>query len=148
MFNSLRASLPRLRKVRGYEIKRMPLGAYLRAAEAVKAMPGDLIRAVFPGQSLGNVLTQMKGVTSGDVREILGRAMLAVPRHMLTLLSELTEIPLERLENDPAIGLDGLAEILTDFLEVNRIENFIRAVGPLTAKMKDAFQQPKPGSSD
>ena len=52
-------SLPGGRRVRGYTISRLPFGAYLQALEKLQSLPGDLIRACFPGKDADEILTAL-----------------------------------------------------------------------------------------
>ena len=50
-------SLPGGRRVRGYTISRLPFGAYLQALEKLQSLPGDLLKACFPGKAADEILT-------------------------------------------------------------------------------------------
>lgn len=147
MFNSIRASIPQEKRVRGYTIKRLPLGGYLSAMESVKDAPSRLLKELFPDQSAGEVLEKLRTIRPDEVRQLLAKLMTVAPEILLTLLAELTGIPYESLRDDPNIGLDGLAEILEAFFEVNKIENFLTALKPLTEKLQTAYLRQKHGSS-
>ena len=129
-------SLPQCRRVRGYEIKRMPIGAYIAALEQMQNFPAEAMAAVFPGMNADAILGQLKTIDTAMIGQIAVRAFSALPKHASTLVSALTGIPEDKLLNDPGIGLDGLVEIVDAWLEVNNIENFIGAARSLMAKAK------------
>ena len=129
-------SLPGVRKVRGYEIKRMPIGAYITALEKLQNFPAEAMDAVFPGMGADAILRQLKTIDTAMIGQIAVRAFTALPKHASALVSAVTGIPEDKLLNDPAIGLDGLVEIIDAWLEVNNIENFISAARDLMAKAK------------
>lgn len=80
----------------------------------------------------------------------LGNALLAAPKHIIRVVAELTGTPEEKLLNDESIGLDGLVEIMTAWVEVNRLEDFMPAVRRLVEKVRTALgssPQPNIGSN-
>ena len=46
--NSAALSLPKSRTVRGYEIRKMPIGAFLEACSLLEELPGTALRLLFP----------------------------------------------------------------------------------------------------
>ncbi|MEG2207877.1 MAG: hypothetical protein RSC91_10795 [Clostridia bacterium] len=131
MKTSIRLSLPAVRKVRGYLVERAPLGAFFNALEHLQDFPGELMEALFPGQTLVEVLGTLKQCDGDMLSGLLVRVATVAPRMAVTLVSELTGIDEERLLNDPAIGVAGLAEIIAVWVEVNEIENFTATVSGL-----------------
>ena len=140
--NTAALSLPKTKTVRGCEIKRLPLGGYLQAVELLRGAAGDLLEACFPGRSLDQVLAGFRSVDTATVAAMLGDALAAAPKHVIHVAAELTGIDEQRLLEDPDIGLDGLVEILTAWVEVNRLGDFPVAVRALIAKVRTA-----PGNS-
>jgi len=65
-------SLPESRTVCGYEIKKMPIGAYLRAAERLGSLPEGLISACFPGKSPAEVLDSLTQIAKDGLANIIG----------------------------------------------------------------------------
>ena len=66
MKNSVNMSIPTFRKVRGYEIKRMPIGQFLVATRMLGELPGALISALFPDAD--NALEQLKSLTKDGLQ--------------------------------------------------------------------------------
>lgn len=129
-------SIPHSRKVRGYVIRRMPLGAYITAMQKLQDFPQQALELLFPGMKLDAVLAKFKTIDTEMLGELAVRAVSVLPKQAAALVSALTEIPEESLLNDPAIGLDGLLEIVTAWIEENNIKNFISAARDLVAKVK------------
>lgn len=129
-------SLPKARTVRGYEVRRLPLGQYLEAMGSLQDFPREALEALFPGMSLEEVLAQLRAIDTNGISQLLLRGLTALPRPVVGLLSQLTGIAKESLLEDEALGLDGLAEVLEAWLEVNQLENFINAARRLTGKIK------------
>ncbi len=148
--NTVKLSLPATVTVRGYEIKRMPLGKMLAAIEALRELPGDLMALCFPNMNGAQILAQLKGFSSDMMTAILGNALTAAPAHVVRVFAMLSGIPEDQLLEDEAVGLDGLMELIDAWIEVNGIENFFKAVRPLVEKIKAAagsFHQQKTGSN-
>ena len=129
-------SLGKKMVVRGYTIRRLPLGEYLEMLEMIKTMPETLARACFPGMSAGQVLAQLKKIDAAMLAEIASRAMLAAPAEAVHLLSKCTGIDEQTLLEDENIGLDGAAEMMEACYELNQIGNFMQAAARLAAKAK------------
>lgn len=129
-------SLDKSAIVRGYEIRRLPLGRYLEVIEALKALPEKLAAACFPGMDAAQILRQLKKIDSAMLATIAVRAMTAAPQEAVRILSLCTGVAPERLLEDEAIGLDGAAEMAETAYEINQIGNFIQAAGRLAAMVK------------
>ncbi len=148
--NTVKLSLPAAQTVRGYEIKRMPLGPMLDAIETLRELPGDLLKICFPGQDAGQILKQLKSFDSDMLITAFGNALTIAPKHTIKVFAELCGVPEEAFIKDANIGADGLLEMVTAWIEVNGIENFIKAVRPLVEKIRAAagsFRQQNSGSS-
>lgn len=132
-------------RVRGYEVKRLPLGEYLRAMEMLREAPQTMMAACFPGESASQVLARLKRIDADGLAALLVQLMGVAPGEAVRLLSVLTGVPEEALLSDPAIGLDGAAEMARAFWRLNGIENFIHAAGELAAKLR-AMRAPGAGT--
>ena len=97
-------SLPGGKVVRGHLIPRLPLGEYLAALQALKTLDE---------QALVQLVANLAG--SGAP-------------YVLGLVARFSGIPEKELREDPAIGLDGLVEILQAIFEVNGWGNVLAAV--------------------
>lgn len=136
--NTAKLSLPKSVKVRGYTIHRLPNGKFLAALEALKDVPGELLSACFPGLTPGQILGELKEINGSTLQGILGNLMIAAPKQVIRLVAQLTEIDESALLEDPNLGPDGLLEIMTLWVEVNNLENFIPAVRSLIKKLRTA----------
>ena len=59
-----------------------------------------------------------------------------VPAYAVRPFAQLSGSDERRLRDDPAVGLDGLAEMALAWMEVNGVENFINAAGALRVKVR------------
>jgi hypothetical protein len=115
----------------------MPIGAYVTAIETLNTqkITNDLLEALFPGMEATAIFKYLKTIDTSKLGDLFMRAFAAVPKYVAILLSGLTGISEENLLNDPAIGLDGLVEIISAWVEVNNIENFMNAAKGLMGKI-------------
>lgn len=132
-------SLGKSMQVRGYTIKRLPLGRYLEMLEMLRETPEMLIKACFPGQSAAQVLAQLKRIDASMLSEIMMRAMTAAPAEAVRLLAYCTGIDEKTLLEDENIGLDGAMEMAEACYEINQLGNFMQAAGRLAAKAKKSL---------
>ena len=121
---SLRTSIT----VRGYTLQRLPLEGYLNAVERLKDLPGGLLEACFPGMTLSGIIDELKAIDEKTLTGLAGNAFAVVPQYIIKLVAELTGIQEEKLLQDEQIGLDGLAEIVEAFWQLNGLGNFIEAI--------------------
>lgn len=148
--NTLKLSLENSRTVRGYEIRRLPLGAFLEAVATLREAPIQILSAMYPGMEPMEALKSMTSLNAEAFRGALMSAVAYAPTSCMSVIAKLLDIPVERLLDDPMIGLDGLAEMLDAWLDLNNIENFLSAVRPLAARIRtaqDAFRRLKTGSN-
>lgn len=124
------------RMVRGHEVRRLPLGEYLRAIDAVREMPESVMKACFPGLDAEGILRYLRAMDKNTLMALVVRMLGIVPHEAVRLLAILTGIDEETLLTDPAIGLDGAAEMVEAFWELNGIENFMQAAERMAAKVK------------
>ena len=127
--------------VRGYEVKRLPLGEYLRVMEALREAPTTVMRVCFPQMDMAQMLERLKRIDANGLTELILQAMDVVPDEAIKLISLISGIPADALYADPAIGLDGTAEILEAVWRLNGIENFTRAAQRMAAKLSALGQK-------
>ena len=137
--NTTMLSLEKSRMVRGYEIKRLPLGAYLETVEIIREAPMQMLASVFQGKDAAQALEMLSTLDTERLRETLLNALTRIPAQGIKLVSKLLGVAEKDLLENPDIGLDGLAEMLTAWMELNNIENFLRAVRPLSEQIRAAL---------
>lgn len=135
-------SVPGVRVVCGYEVRKMPIGRYLEAIEEFAAFPGELVDACFPDMEFREIVERLTAFDDELLGECIVAAFGSAPKHIVGFAARLTGIPHERLMNDPQIGLDGFAEIVNAFIEVNNLGKFVSGIKQ--AKSKIAWRAAKP----
>lgn len=126
---SVDLSLPKARKVRGYTIERMPIGRFLAAARRLDEVPGQVLRRLFPGAE--DAVRALASLDRAGLIGLCARALTVLPDEAVRVFAELAGLDEKALRDDPGVGLDGLLEMIEAWLEVNNLENFIRAARAL-----------------
>ena len=134
--DSAALSLKESEMVRGYEIRRLPLGEYLRALDALRQAPRTLLAACFPGEDAAQVLAHLAKIDADGLGELMLRAMAVVPGEAVRLIAQLTGVPEEKLLGDPQIGLDGVAQMMEAFWRINGLGNFTQAARRAAAAVR------------
>lgn len=122
--------------IRGYTIKRMPLGAYIKALDKLGKLPGELLAACFPGQSLTEAAKAVTNADGNTLQPLVTRALTIAPEYIITLAAQLLDIPEATLLEDPLIGLDGLAEMLEAWFELNGLMVFLKTARALAMRVR------------
>ena len=81
--NSATLSLPKSRTVRGYEIRKMPIGAFLEACSLLEELPGTALRLLFPEKKEGDILAELAGLDKDKLQELFA---LLEPRRERSLI--------------------------------------------------------------
>ena len=134
--DSISASLPTSKTVRGYEIKKMPLGAFLQASKTLQTLPEELMQAIYPGMGVEEIFKELGSLTKDTLITLIARAVVTLPEKVIHLFAELSRMDEDELVNDPNVGLDGLVELIDAWIEVNGIGNFTSALKLLVAKLQ------------
>ena len=87
--NSAALSLPKSRTVRGYEIRKMPIGAFLEACSLLEELPGTALRLLFPEKKEGDILAELAGLDKDKLQELFLRALAVLPGEMVRLFAKL-----------------------------------------------------------
>lgn len=132
-------SIGKTANVRGYEIKRLPLGRYLEMTEMLRTMPETLMKACFPGMTAVQILAMLKNVDAAMLSDMVVRCMMAAPKEAVRILAFCTGIDENTLLEDEEIGLDGAGEMIEAVWEINKLGNFMQAANRLVAKAKESM---------
>lgn len=134
--NTTTLSLPKSKTVRGYEIRRLPLGGYLLAIESLQKLPQDIIALCLPGDDLEQALKKLQGINKATLQSMIGSLLVTAPAHVIGLCAALTGIEESALLEDLNIGADGLIELLEAVIEVNNLDDFFTAARRMAGKLR------------
>ena len=117
---SIDLSLPAARTVRGYEIGRMPIGRFLRAARRIDGVPQEVLARLFPDAE--DAVRALASLDRAGLIGLCARALTVLPDEAVTVFAELAGLDEQALRDDPNVGLDGLMEMIGAWMEVNNLE--------------------------
>lgn len=146
--STVSVSVPSEVRVRGYVVKRMPLGRYLTAMQLLGTLPGELMEVCFPGQSIQDVIAALRGADGGTLAAWLTKLLAVAPERLIGLLSALLDITEQELLDDAALGLDGLIDLVNAWIEVNNLAGFLKAVQALGTQVRQMSRKTETGSND
>lgn len=122
MNDKIRKILPQSKTVQigdeAIEIKKLPLGKYSEMLLALQNLPDSIMK------DLERLDTKDEDKTLQIMFGIFGKAW----GQVLDILAIGSGIERERLENDPAIGLDGGIELFLAIYEVNNLDKVVKKV--------------------
>jgi len=147
MPDKVKLSVPRNKKVCGYEIKKMPIGRYLEAIDEISEFPNELIGACFPDMEFKEIVERLTAFDEKLLRTCIGNIFTAAPRHTVRFIAKLVDIESEVLLNDENIGLDGLVAIINAFIEVNELGKFMADFAKMRLKLRSK-ETTTPGFKD
>lgn len=129
---SLRMSAPPTQELYGVKIRKLPVGKYLQVLRALDELPEVILSAALPGcTSMLEALAMLEKLDEKALAQIAVRLLTAVPEQFCRAVSELLDIPQERLldpDAPDALGLSELAEILAAAWQANDMTDFFGTV--------------------
>lgn len=128
---SLKISAPRERTLHGVRIHKLPVGKYIQVLRALEDLPSLLMGEVFPELRMKDILSTLQQIDKDGLLAIMGRLLTIVPEQVCTILSDLLDIPLDKLldaDAPGALGINELAQILLAFWELNDMTDFFTTV--------------------
>lgn len=151
---SLELTVPKTYELYGVTIRKLPVGKYVEYLKKSEDLPYILLSKVFPDiQDFSQLLDQLLSLDRTAMLKVLGKLLTTAPEQLCLLLSDLLDIPKERLL-DPdcknALALDELMEIILKFVEVNNYDDFfdnVRKLRKLTAQPKNPENSGSNGGS-
>ena len=125
---SIKMSLPETKELHGVKIVKLPVARYIKALNTLENLPNIIINSVLPEfGGLSGLLIQFQSGDTNVIEKIVVRLLMAVPTEFCRLISELLNIPEERLldvENDDPLSLNDLIEIIIAFWGMNDMTDF------------------------
>ena len=147
---SIGMTVPKKYILNGIEIHKLPIAKYIAVLNTVENLPSILLNDIYPDvqnfAELGNKLSKMD---RDSVLELIGKLLKTVPTECCNIISELLDIPIERLldtDCENPLSLNELIEIIIAFIEINDMTDFFVNVRKLKT-MLTAQKQTNTGSS-
>lgn len=137
---SLKISAPKEKMLHGVKIYKLPIAKYIKFLQTAEELPQLLVGKMFPNENITGIAQYLKELDKEKLPELLTKLMAVVPNELMGVISELLDIPIERLTGDipEALSLSELMEIVTEFWELNDMSGFFMNARRLAGKVKAA----------
>ena len=122
--NKTKLSIPDEKTLYGINIKKLPIGQYIKTTELLKDLPQILLKDVFPGADIDKLVDKFKNMDEQFLFEITGKLLTVVPDQFLKVVSSLLDCEYEYLRDN--ITPNELLEIILAMWEVNDMSNFFK----------------------
>jgi len=130
---SISMSLPADGNLHGVRVKKLPVGAYIKAIGTIKNLPEILLKNCFPDQKPDEVVESLKKLDQEALYAMLGRLIQVVPEQFIRLVAELIDSDYEHLIS---LTPKELLEVLRAFWEVNDTTDFFDQIKALWGKVR------------
>ena len=145
-------SIPKSYSLYGVTIRKLPIAKYIAVLREVNDLPSLLLGELFPeGSNLNDSLERLQNLDRSTTLALIGRLLKVVPEEFCKILSQLLNIPEERLldvDCQNPLSLSELAEIIEAFWKVNDMSDFFMTVQSMSRKATPARSKANTGFSD
>lgn len=135
---SIHMSVPKSYSLYGVTIRKLPIAKYIAVLREVNDLPSLLLGELFPESSnLNDALERLQNFDRSTTLALIGRLLKVVPEEFCKVLSQLLDIPEERLLDvncEKPLSLSELAEIIEAFWKVNDMSDFLMTVQSLSKR--------------
>lgn len=149
---SIHMSVPKSYSLYGVTIRKLPIAKYIAVLREVNDLPSLLLGELFPESSnLNDALERLQNLDRSTTLALIGRLLKVVPEEFCKVLSQLLDIPKERLLDvncENPLSLSELAEIIEAFWKVNDMSDFLMTVQSLSRKAAPTRSTANTGFSD
>ena len=136
-------SLPRVSKIHGIEIKKVPIGQYIAAMREMEDLPSVIISELFPGQNMAEIISGLTSADEGFAISLLGKLLVVLPERLVEAVCEILSLDNDMVMN--TLTPNELLDVLKEFWELNDLTDFFKSVSGL---LKIKLPAQKIGSSD
>lgn len=135
---SIHMSIPKSYELYGVTIRKLPIAKYIAVLREVNDLPSLLLGELLPdGGNFSELLIQLQTFDRTATLNLIGRLLKVVPEEFCKILSQLLDIPKERLLDvncENPLLLSELAEIIQAFWKINDMSDFLMTVRNLKPK--------------
>lgn len=132
---SINMTMPKQKQLYGVEIHKLPIAKYIAVLNTAENLPSLLLNDIYPDvQSFAELGNKLGKMDRDSVLEVLGKLLKTVPAECCNIISELLDIPIERLLDTDCgnpLSLNELLEIIIAFIEINDMTDFFGNVRKL-----------------
>lgn len=136
---SVQITAPKEYTLHGVKIHKLPIVKYVQVMEAAENLPALLLGEAFPDvDNFADLVVNITKMDRSTMLVILARLFKVVPVQLCDLLSQLLDIPRERLLEPKCsnpLSLTELLEIINAFIDINDLASFFTNVRSLKTKL-------------
>lgn len=149
---SISMSIPKSYTLYGVTITKLPIAKYIAVLREINDLPSLLLGELLPDDgNLVDLLENLQSFNRDTILSLCGRLLKVVPEEFCKILSQLLNIPEERLLDvncKNPLSLSELAEIIEAFWKVNDMSDFLMTVQSMSKKATPARSKVNTGFSD
>lgn len=123
-------SLPKVKKIHGIEVKKMPCGKYFNALQTLKNLPKDFVKELSEN---GQEFKLSEMFTMENIMTLVTKLLIILPDFAFSFLSELMDIDEDIIRNE--LTPKELLDIVQEFLEINELESFFEEMKSMMNKI-------------
>ena len=132
--SDLKKSLGHEKEVHGVKVKKLHIGAFITAMEEIGNLPVLMLEKLFPDKSSAEALYAVRFMNREDMLKVICKALTILPREFMKFISSLLDEDAEKLSEQ--LTPSQMLDVLTEFWEMNEIENFIKKAKALVMTVK------------
>lgn len=127
-------SLPETQTIHGVEIKKVPVGQYIRAMKQMEDLPRIIVEECFSGKSMADVIALMANANEAVVVSLLGKLLIVLPEHLVKALCSIIGLDVETALDK--LTPKELFDVVKAYWELNEMSDFFDNVsGLIKAKL-------------
>lgn len=142
---SAEMSLPKPKMVHGIEIKKVPIGQYIRAMKEMEEIPRLIVEECFPDKSAADIIAMFTTIDQGVLIALIGKLLVVLPGHIVEALCSIIGIDVDTAMNK--LTPKELMDIVKEYWKMNDMSDFFGNVwGLIKAKLPTLITGFKNGS--
>lgn len=123
---STQMTMPEPKMVHGIEVKKVPVGQYIKAMKQMEDLPRVIVEECFPGKSMAEVLGMFTSADEGAVVTLLGKLLVVLPEHIVDALCSIMGLDGDIVMNN--LTPKELLDVLKAYWQLNDMSDFFKGV--------------------
>lgn len=128
-------SLGKSKKVHGIEVRKQPIGQYIKTIKRLEQFPQTVIKQCFGnGADIDTVFDKFKNINEDIILELAGKMLSIIPEETLKFMASLLDVEYDYLLNN--VSPAELLDIIEEFIKINDMSRFFETLKKLIARAK------------
>lgn len=139
---SIDMSIPQADELYGIKIVKLPVAKYIKVLNTLENLPQIINCIIFPENDSENIIAKLASGDENLIKHFFANLLISAPTEICKLISELFDIPLERMLDEKCsspLFPSEITEILIKFWEKNDMTDFfvnVRKLGKMLTARK------------